>query len=227
VDLRETLVKRLVPTFDPARCQLGEKWINSLGEVMPFVPSMGEVMPFDSPPGQPRSGSLPPFRQTPYDGIDALNEKRELAFSQNLFALQLECSDPERGLTKGYSVTDGDYRLVVSSGGADPRNGGLEFYCDRVDPTNSRNLLDFFRLDSHGGIAAFSPPPEAVNREFALTFNPEAAAHLTGVYHKLKKALYEFVRGKEERALPFNPGPRHVMPESVFRHSRKRLFKDV
>lgn len=197
IDLRESLLKMLSPGFDPTQYQ----W-----------PETRE--PF------------PPFRQTPYDGIDAFNERRELAFGQNLFALQLEYTDLERGLTKGYSVTDGTYRVVVSSGGSNPKNGGLEFYCDPVDPANTRNLLDFFTLDANGDIRKFSPPAEATDRAFAQVFNERAVASLRDVYHRLKKNLYEFVRDKERRGSEFNPGPKHVMPESVFRHARKRLFKD-
>ncbi len=197
IDLRESLLKLLMPGIDPT--QYVQWW-----DKKPYAP----------------------FRQTPYDGIDAFNERRELAFSQNLFALQLEYTDLEQGLTKGYAVTDGMYRLVVSSGGNNPKNGGMEFFCDQVDPANTRNLLDFFALDVNGDIRKFSPPPEAVDGAFALTFNERAVTHLTGTFHKLKKSLYEFVRDKERRGLQFNHGPSHVMPESVFKHSRKRLFKD-
>ena len=172
------------------------------------------------------SWTLPPFRQTPYDGIDAFAEKRELAFAQNLFAMQLEYSDLERGLFKGYSVTDGAYRAVVSSGGSNPKKGGMEFFCERVDPANTRNLLDFFTLAANGDIGKFSPPPGATDRGFVLAFNDRAVAHLTETYAKLKTALYAYVRGKEARAAQFNSGPCHVMPESVFRHARKRLARD-
>lgn len=209
IDLRESLIKRLIPDFDPSQVNLHDL--------------------FGGPPpeGWPRD-AMPPFRETPFNGIDAFNEKRELAFTNNLFALQLEYSDLEAGLTKGYSVTDGTYRVVVSSGGTNPKNGGLEFFCDRLDPFNSRNLLDFFKLDGNGDIKEFYPPPEAFVREFSLIFNEKAVEHLKAVYGKLKSSLHEYVRDREQQGMKLTKESKyHVMPESVFKHSRKRLFQDV
>jgi hypothetical protein len=214
IDLRESLIRRLEPHYMPEQQELAKVWKNRLGE---------ESKP---PYGWPHAGTLAPFRQTPFDGIDAFNETRELAFSQNLFALQLEYSDLEAGLTKGYSVTDGTYRVVVSSGGSNPKNGGMEFFHDDIDPFNIRNLLDFFKLDAKGDISAFHPPSAAISREFPLIFNGRAVEQLKNSYGKLKAALYEFVRTKENNVKDL-VGDRkyHVMPESVFRHPRKRLLK--
>lgn len=209
IDLRESLIKRLIPDFDPSQ-------VNLQGV-------------FDGPPpeGWPRD-AMPPFRETPFNGIDAFNEKRDLAFTFNLFALQLEYSDLEAGLTKGYSVTDGTYRVVVSSGGAYPKNGGLEFFCDRLDPFNSRNLLDFFKLDANGDIKEFYPPPEAFVREFSLIFKERAIEHLKVTFGRLKLALHEYVRDKERRGMRLTQErDYHVMPENVFKHSRRRLLKDA
>ena len=170
---------------------------------------------------------VPPFDNAPFSGIDLNSGKREFAFSQNLYALQLEYDDPERALSKGYSVTDGIYRLVVTSGGGDKREGGLELFCDRLDPFNSRNLLDFFGLDPRGGIASFKPPSEAVSPEFSLMFNPLAVEALKERYHTLKRVLYDFIREKEAAALPYSPGePRHIMPEKVFTYARRRQRRE-
>ena len=215
IDLRESLIRRLVPDFDPTAFQLSNPMKNRWGGTVPL------------PPEWPDSGHLPSFRESPFNGIDALNETRELAFTQNLFALQLEYSDLEQGLTKGYSVTDGTYRVVVSSGGRNTKNGGVEFFCDLLDPFNSRNLLDFFKLDLKGEIIEFYPPAEASSREFSLMFNSEAVEHLKKTYSRLKAALHEYVRSKEEKASRFiGDRKHHVMPEYVFRHSRKRQLLD-
>jgi hypothetical protein len=216
IDIRESLIRRIVPDYDPAEISLGNPLKNRIGWSIP------------APPGWPDSGCLPPFRQTPFDGIDAFNETRDLAFTQNLFALQLEYSDLEQGLTKGYSVTDGTYRVVVSSGGRNSKSGGIEFFCDRLDPFNSRNLLDFFKLDMNGDIREFYPPPETSVREFSLVFNEEAVKHLSQTYNYLRAALHEFIRSKEERAKRLIGNRKyHVMPESVFRYSRKRKLQDA
>lgn len=171
-------------------------------------------------------GFLTGARKSPFSGIDREEKKRTLAFSQNLYALQLEYSDIEKALTKGYSVTDGIYRLVVSSGGKREKEGGLEFFYDRLDPSNSRNLLDFFILDSSGNIVALNSPPLVEEKPFSILFSPETIPNLINVYHHLKSELYAYVRLKETEAIKHNTGQRHVMPESAFRFARKRLRRD-
>lgn len=219
IDLKETLVKRLVPDFDPAKIQLNPAWSRADGE-LPYA------IEFPEYPLRPRSGPLAPFKEDEFSGIDLNHETRDLAFSQNLFALQLQFNDQSKVLAKGYAVTDGTYRVTVTAGGEDPRDGGLEFFCDMVDPTNGRNLLDFFKLDANGEIGEFSPPAEANSREFFLAFNPEAVAHLKTTFNRLRAALYEYIRRKEAQALPESTPPIHTMPESVFNHALKRPYKD-
>lgn len=219
VDLRETLVKRLVPDFDPGRIQLNDTWQRPDGELPWFTD-------ISKDPLRPKTGTVAPFRENEFSGIDLNRETRELAFSQNLFALQLQFNDQSKVLAKGYAVTDGIYRVTVTAGGEDPRDGGLEFFCDTVDPTNGRNLLDFFKLDANGDIGEFAPPSEVVSPEFFLIFNAEAVEHLKETFNRLKKALYEYIRKKEELAKPFSTPPTHTMPESVFNHALKRPYKD-
>lgn len=173
---------------------------------------------------------VPPFRMLPFSGIDIGSEKNRYVFSQNLYALQLENDDLEKALIKGYAVTDGIYRLIAVSGGKRGKEGGLEFYYDRLDPMNSRNLLDFFALDGNGDIVSFKPPSEAVTPEFSLVFTAETVAHMKQAYQTLKHELHEYVRTKEKLAIPYNDkyfnGVRHFMPESAFKFARKRIRKD-
>lgn len=189
VDLRETLVKAIIPDF---RC--------------------------------PPEGF--PFRTIPFSGRDIASEKNEYVFSQNLYGLQLEYADLEQALTKGYSVTDGIYRLVAASGGKRPKDGGMEFYYDRLDPTNSRNLLDFFQLGVDGEIIGFAPPPEATSEEFKLLFTPETVRHMTESFHALRRELRNYVRAKEAEALKHNRLEYHVMPDTAFKYARRRIRKD-
>lgn len=165
----------------------------------------------------------PATRRSRYSGIDLFSEKRDFAFSQNLFALQLEHDDPEKGMEKGYAVTDGTYRLVVSSGGGRQGAGGLEFFYDQMDPTNSRNLLDFFNLDENGDITGFASPPDAVGKHFLYSFRPAQVESLQNVFRTLKKELRDFVETKEENALPLNDGDRSLFPKEAFARAVKRL----
>jgi hypothetical protein len=169
---------------------------------------------------------LAKVRQSPFAGIDHGERTREFAFSQNLYALQLEYSDLEKTLTKGYSVTDGVYRLVASSAGKWVKESGLELYYERLDPTNSRNLLDFFNLGASGDIIGVKPFSTIGDRTFPLLFTEETTKHLISAYHRLKRELYSYVRAKEAEAIKLNKGERHVMPESAFKFARKRLRHD-
>lgn len=167
------------------------------------------------------------YDAVPFGGDDVFSRQKDLIFSQNLYALQLEHRDPEAGLFKGYSVTDGVYRLVVSSGGNRPKEGGLEFFCDRVDPTNSRNLLDFFTLSFDGSPSGFRPPPEASAEDFATVFNPEAVRGMMARYAFMRQSLHDYVRKKEALALEdVGDRPYHVMPEKVFTVAKKRTRRD-
>lgn len=152
---------------------------------------LGMVFPDDSP--RPRA--------TPFAGINLFHESREFAFSQNMYTLQREYTDPERGMVKGYSVSDGNYRLVIHSGGGDPSNGGMELYCEQADPANSLNLLKFFRLGRDGMIRSFSPPQDAVASHFVHVFQPLRVESLIDAFNRLRPALREFIKEKEEWAL--------------------------
>lgn len=165
-------------------------------------------------------------RRTPFEGIDLLGEKRTVAFSQNMFALQRERSDPERGMVKGYAVTDGEYRLVVASGGDWEKAMGMSLYYDQSDPSNSFNLLKFFRLDRRSGeIRKFSPPPEAVARHFVHVFGASQVESLKDTYHRLRQALREYVAMKER--LAFDDFQQIVnSPEDAWNSPYKNAFTE-
>lgn len=210
IDLRETLVKYLVPDAAPEKSQVPDIWKNDRW--------LKRTLELFGPPS--------PFKRSSFCGIDLEKETRKYAFSQSLMALQLEYNDPVEALLKGYAVTDGTYRLCVTSGGNEPRDGGLEFFCDLVDPTNHRNLLNFFKLDVRGDIVEFAPPPSASSREFELMFNQEAVEDLRKTYQEMKTALYDYVRDKEEQAKQHSVGTVHTLSDNAFKHMRKRPYKD-
>ncbi len=167
------------------------------------------------------------FDAVPFAGQDVFEKPRKLAFSQNLFAMQLEYSDREQALTKSYGVSDGVYRLVVSTGGKRPKDGGMELYYERLDPTNSRNLLDFFVVGVDGDILSFRPPAEAGDdSDFARVFTPETVQHMKDAYQHLKKELRDYVRAKEAQAMQYRSAEYHIMPEHAFKQARKRIRRD-
>lgn len=138
---------------------------------------------------------------TRFSGINLLKERRKYAFSQNMFALQREQTDPEQGMLKGYSITDGAFRLVASSGGRKPQQGGMALYCEQADPANSLNLLKFFSLDKNGDIKKFSPPQEAAAKHFQSAFGPPQVESIWNAFEELKPQLTQFIKDKEAAAL--------------------------
>lgn len=62
--------------------------------------------------------------------------KREYVFSRNLFAAQTKGADI---FHKSYSVTDGEYTLLITRKGA-------ALYINRLDPFSLTNLLTFYRF---------------------------------------------------------------------------------
>lgn len=168
----------------------------------------------------PRRPADPPA--TPFSGINILAEQRKVAFAQSMFALQLERSDPGKAITKSYSVTDGDYRLVASTGIDVEDSGGMELFLEQWDYGDTRNLLDFCRLDDHGGILHFGTP-EAVHPHFFMTFTPKNIDHLQRGFESLRELLYSFIKQKEANAMTrVGDGRYHLFPDDVFRRRRRR-----
>lgn len=190
-DIRETIIKWAAPGFE--------------------VPESLVVM---------RPHGWVDFRAEAFSGVDVNSGRRELSFAQNLFALQRDFSDLEKGLVKAYSATDGVYTLIAHSSASRSLGGGLELYCNELDAFNKCNLLDLFKLDANGNIVEFSPPPGDLSSDFTNCFTPESVANLTETFHHLKKELLEYVRSKENRALKLAPNlKKNTVPGSVFRKS--------
>lgn len=130
-------------------------------------------------------------------GIDLLHQKREYAFTQNLYALQGEFCDPEHGLAKSYAVTDGVYRVLACSDGGGDGAGGMEFYCDILDPDNAHNLLTIFGLDENGSMRTKSIP-ELAPGIFQELLTRDSIREMGDRYDKLRRALMHFIQKKEK-----------------------------
>lgn len=170
-------------------------------------------------------GREPEKSESPFAGVDIFTEGRGWAFSQSSFALQLEHSDPSGVIEKSYAITDGDIRLVASSGGGDiKQRGGMELFMEQWDYGNNRNLLDFFQLNDDGVIVAFDVP-DAVHPHFTLSFTRERVMSLAQSYHSLRQALMKFIEFKESEALKLFVGSeKHLFPMEAFRLARLRQW---
>lgn len=144
----------------------------------------------------------------PFTGVSFLSKGRDIVFTQNLFALERENEGPALGIAKSYAATDGDQRLIVSSNGGIPGQGGMEFFYDPRDSTNSRNLLDFFPLTKDGRITRFENP-NATHSHILFAFRPDKPQLLIdsiiASYNAMREVLKRLVKTKEEGALKHCP----------------------
>lgn len=161
-----------------------------------------------------------------FSGRNAIQDRKDFVFAQNLYALQLENDDIEKGLSKGYSVADKCYRLVVSTGGRNPNDGGMELFHDGLDPANMFNILTLFELDNNGDIVGTHMPKGDLHPNLAAFFLPETLEGLKRRFQALKAELMAYVKAKEYRAMGLNNGERHVVPDRVFKQVRKAIRID-
>lgn len=154
-------------------------------------------------------------------GIDILRYRRQVALTQNMFALERENEGPALGAAKSYAVTDGDQRLIVSSAGGISGEGGMELYFDPRDPGNTRNFLDFFNLDQNGVMTAFGRK-DIIHVHFTQSFKQNLVMSIVQSYNNMRELLYNFIRFKEREAQAL-PGAADGMlfPDDVFKRKRK------
>lgn len=156
---------------------------------------------------------------SPFSGFDSTVKKRELAFSQCMFALQKERTDPAGSITKSYAVTDGDLRVMASAHCDSDDTGGMELYFDQYDSGNTWNVLHDCLIDDSGNITGI----RAASSGACLPFPLSAAEtpFLAERYAALREALVSFVRQKEEMALQHFIGETpHLFPEELFTRIR-------
>lgn len=166
-------------------------------------------------------------KTTAFSGLNLLAGYRDVVITQNLFALEQENDGPARGLRKCYAATDGDQRLIVTSNGGVPGEGGMELYYDPRDPSNSRNLLDFFPLNDAGKMHVFGHPA-ATHSHFFYCFRPDKPEWLLKTlmasYNTMRDVLKKFVHAKEEEALRHCPNPQQAVrfDDRSFNYKRAR-----
>lgn len=167
------------------------------------------------------------FERGAFSGINLLTTYRDVVFTQNLFALERENEGPARGLMKSYAATDGDQRLIVSSSGGFPDDGGMELFYDPRDPSNTRNLLDFFTMDDKGVLKAFGNP-NATHSHFGLAFRPDKPEQLirpmVNAYATMRDVLKRLIIVKEQEALRHcaQPSAAKLFDEAMFVRKRRR-----
>ncbi|MDR1520607.1 MAG: hypothetical protein LBU23_10800 [Planctomycetota bacterium] len=158
-----------------------------------------------------------------FSGVNLLTSGRNIAFTQNLFALEQENAGPALGLVKSYAATDGDLRLIVNSDGGIAGEGGMEFYYDVRDPGNTRNLLDFFELDKNGDMASFGRS-DVVHVHFTQSFKPHLVRDMVSAYNGMRDTLKQLAKAKEGEALRHsaNQSRRLLFHDSQFNLKRRR-----
>lgn len=193
------------------------KIVDSLACVIDLKPTLVELLLKNPPKITART----------FSGINLLGQIRDVAFTQNMFALERENEGAALGLTKSYGVTDGDQRLIASSDGGILGEGGMELYFDPRDSSNTRNFLDFFALDDSGKMTSFGVD-KAIHPHFQLTFrmdNPDLLIRsITESYDAMRDILRRLIVQKETDALEHCEHPREakLFNEKLLNIKRKR-----
>ncbi len=155
-------------------------------------------------------------------GVDILQGARQLAFSQSLPALFRLHGDPALGIVKSYAVTNGSYRLVATVGQSREDEGGMELFCDPLDPDNTSNLLEFMTLDASGRVTNFDCR-DAVHPHFIMNMTPTTIQRLVATYQELRKILVAYIREKENNASPVMVGDvKNVFSNKALSRKRQR-----
>ncbi len=153
-------------------------------------------------------------------GVDILRFRRQTALTQSMFALERENEGPSLGMAKSYAATDGEQRLIVTSTGGVPGDGGMELFFDARDPGNTRNFLDFFILNDDGYMTTFGKK-DIVHVHFTQSFKPNLVMSIVDSYNQMRGQLYEFVRFKERGALARAGAGGAQFPDDAFKRKRK------
>lgn len=101
-------------------------------------------------------------------------------FSRNLFRNQGLCLDK---FNKSYSVTDGNYLLIVS-------NNGLEMYMNTIDYSSKCNILNFFKLKNNK-IYYNSVFDFLMSSHYKYFMTKKTIEDITAEFSLLREKLYE------------------------------------
>jgi hypothetical protein len=156
-----------------------------------------------------------------FSGRSLLREPpRDCAFAQNFAGNQPDNADWD--IRKSFSAHNRAHSLLVTS-------RGLELFNHRLDPTNHCNLLHFFDLDSHGGLAlrapeGFAHPHFAAAMRYVLGNKRATGA----AFARLRAALAERVGRKRAYIAARNPAAQNMLDpaclETINRHDRDRFY---
>lgn len=105
--------------------------------------------------------------------------QRKYAFARNAYAAQ---PIREKSFGKGYSVTDGNYILLVTW-------QGLEMYDTRMDPSNQNNLLRFFTYQ--GRVLRNNEDNKILKMHFNYFWSSREQRILRQKFYELVKILRE------------------------------------
>lgn len=125
--------------------------------------------------------------ENPSGDVENFCPQKEVIYSRNLFANQKLSIE---SFNKSYSVTDGNYLLLVS-------NNGLEMYLNEFDMNSTCNLLDFFII-KNGGIKFYKQLRFTRSTHFNGFWTEPQIREVQESFVKLSKLLLDEVRHKYE-----------------------------
>lgn len=119
-------------------------------------------------------------------GIGKKREPSEYVISRNLFANQERRADI---FDKGYSITDGNYTLLLTK-------TGLSMYQNRLDPYNLNNILEFFILEENE-LRYNDEFSKMISSHYKNLMTQAEKDEIKRKFEFLRDQLYRYVEGNE------------------------------
>lgn len=119
-------------------------------------------------------------------GMDKKIVGNGYAISRNLFARQVRRADV---FNKGYSITDGEYTLLLTQ-------KGLSLFENKLDPYNMNNILDFF--DLCGDSLKYNPKfDKMISSHYKNFMTDLEKEEIKKRFEKLRKELRRYIEGNK------------------------------
>lgn len=113
-------------------------------------------------------------------------KNRKYVFSRNLFAAQTKGSDI---FHKSYSVTDGEYTLLIT-------RKGVALYINRLDPFSFTNLLEFYRF-KHGRLIYQNKYDFMISSHYKHVINFQEKKIIVDKFEELYSQMFAFLNDQQ------------------------------
>lgn len=117
-------------------------------------------------------------------GIRNIKSDRKYVISRNLFVNQKR---KEEIFVKGYSITDGNYTLLITK-------KGMSMYENLMDPYNQNNVLDFFDLLRNNKLKYNRQFDKMISSHYKKVMIKAERDEIEKQYYRLREILLQYIK---------------------------------